>query len=68
MQNTVSPSGASRNIHGTACFKFVDLATIWFSLFALLFAGVFALFEFAQENAVITSLALLHGRAVQGSM
>lgn len=28
MQNAVSPLGANRNIHGTACFKFVDLATI----------------------------------------
>lgn len=46
----------------------------WFShylIFPLCFAfsaSVFALFEFAQENAVITSLALIHGRAAQESM
>lgn len=71
MQNTVSPWGASGNIHGTACFRFVDLATIWFFLFAFSTA-VFTLFEFAQENAVITSLALIktfiYMRAVQESM
>lgn len=33
---------ASRNIHGTACFKFVDLATICFFFFALLFLPVFS--------------------------
>ena len=58
MQNAALPSGANRNIHGTACFKFVDLATIWFSLFAFLFLAVFfTLCEFAQENAVISALA-----------
>lgn len=48
------------NIHGTACFKFVDLASIWFPPLPLCFSflgSVFTLLVFAQENAVITSLA-----------
>lgn len=59
MQNAVSPSGASRNIHSTAFFH-----VCWFSHYLVFFlfdfsTSGFTFLEFVQENAVITSVALI---------